>query len=440
MKAFEYDNLNQTASNRLRTTWVSLPDQFGRVSTGLLFEAPWVDGSSRVTLGCSVDARWADATLSSTGSTGNRDNPGSLGSVCQASVANLAPGHDISDWPRYSEFRPTNDSSWSSIQLEQSWLDILTPYVEVNDILREQSWHAKTLESLLYDALATKDLMHPEFSQTAVWNMMDVGALNRTITLEWVLATVVADGLSREGSARVLNTTGEPILWTILDYNKTADFSKQLLNGGNPLEAPIGVGLIKNHASILISGYSYKASVFIDYLSIGILIICMLLAFYHIVELVIRRRVSDCWDTITEVLALMQNSRPAILALKNTCAGIKELGTYAQLAIIRVLQPDSATSVTDMPHIELIFKDVNEEEQRPVELRTLSHDSTSLRARLVSTSVRSRTWAPGSENYSDSTSTHGREGRYSEQAEPNKQNARKTNIEMTKLQMNTLYG
>ncbi|MCJ1340178.1 hypothetical protein MMC09_005472 [Bachmanniomyces sp. S44760] len=190
-KKFEYKDLNQSSSNIMRTTWVSLPERFGRVSTGLLFEAPWVYDSSRIVLGCSVDARWADADISSTSSTSNPDLPGSLSSVSEASLTDLAPGYNISDWPRYSEFRPTNDSSWRSIQLLESWLDILTPYVEVQSVSGEETWYAKTLESLLYNTLATADLRHPELSQTTMWNTMDLGSLNRTITLEWVLATVV---------------------------------------------------------------------------------------------------------------------------------------------------------------------------------------------------------------------------------------------------------
>ncbi|MCJ1389676.1 hypothetical protein MMC18_002533 [Xylographa bjoerkii] len=422
MEYFEYADLNQTSSDRLKTTWVLLPAQFGRVSAGLLFEAPWVDGSSRVVLGCSVDARWADATLSSTGSTGTS---------CQASVTDLARGYDISDWPKYSEFRPTNGSSWSPIQLQQSWLDVLTPYVEVNDVSGGQPWRATTLESLLYGTVATNDLFHSSLSQTAVWNKMDLGSLNRTISLEWVLATVVADGLSREGSARVLDTTGELSSWTILDYNKTTDFQSQLLCGGMPLEQPVGVELITNRASIQISGYSYKASLFTDYLSISILLIYILLALYHAVEIVFTRRASACWDTITELLALMQNSRPATLALKNTCAGIKELSTYAKVAIIRVTQPSAATSATPIPHIEVIFR---EEEHIPVELRTLLNDSTSPNARLLGAPIHANTWSAVPRNFNSSRSTAEDGWRHSERHRPGSE------LTMTQVQVNSLYG
>ncbi|KAL6713894.1 hypothetical protein ACLMJK_008388 [Lecanora helva] len=435
-KAFEYKNLNQKSSENIRTTWITLPEQFGRVSAGLLFEGPWISGSSRVVSGCSIDARWANATLSTKGSMRNPGTASSLVSVSEASLTDLAPGQ-TSDWPMYSDFRPVNNASWSPIQLQQSWLDVLTPSIEIDDIPGGQSRQVNTLESLLRGAIAIDGLLHPNLSQTTVWNSVTSGSLNRTITLEWTLATVVADGLSREGSARVLNTTGDPMSWTILDYNKTADFSKQLLGGASPLEEPVDVGLIKRHASIKISGYSYKASVLTDYLSVSIVIIYMLLALCHTIELILRRQVSACWDTITELFALMQNSRPATVALKNTCAGIKELGTYAQVAIIRALQPGSTASATDVPHLEVIFQD---ESDGPVEMRNLSDDASSMKARLLDGPNHSKTWAAGTTTYLDSSSTTGHDWRHSEQGEWRERDRSKSDVKMSRVEVDTLYG
>ena len=431
-KRFEYKDLNQTSSNDLRTTWIQLPETFGSVSAGLLFEGPWVEGSSRVVLGCSIDARWANATLSTTG---NLANPDSVGDVCEASKSKMGPW---ADWPRYSEFRPTNDSAWSNIQLLSSWLDILTPYVEVNDIPGKQPWHAKTLERLLYDALTTNGLLQSRLPQTEIWNSRDLGSLNRTVTLEWVLATVIADGLSREGSARVLNTTGAPGLWTILDYKKSKNFAKHLLNGEKTLDEPAVVPLVKKRASILISGYSYKASVFTDYLAISVLVLYILLAIYHMAELVIQRRVSDSWDTITELIALMHNSRPAPVALKHTCAGIQELATYAHTAIIRVLRPDRTASAMDIPRLEVIF---HEQSQEPVAMIDLSSDdASSMNTRLLSAPAHSKTWAPGSRNSFESTSALGQDWRHYSQQVETSELRRRTNSEMTKVQADTLYG
>ncbi|MCJ1353161.1 MAG: hypothetical protein MMC33_003146 [Icmadophila ericetorum] len=197
------------------------------------------------------------------------------------------------------------------------------------------------------------------------------GVLSQTETL----SALFADGLSREGSARVFNTNGPLSSWTIKDYNKTADFTDQLLKGGNPLEKPTVIDLTVERAAISITGYSYKASALTDYLSISILLIHILLALCHIIEMLITRQSSSCWDTVTELLALMQNSRPAPTALKNTCAGIMELGTFGKLAIIRATRPGSSISLKQSLHVEVLYR---EEEEESIEMQKLLGDSRSV--------------------------------------------------------------
>lgn len=252
-------------------------------------------------------------------------------------------------------------------------MDILTPDIEVVEIPGEQSSRAKILERLLQDVMVISELMYFNSSQTAAWNKMIEGSLNRTKTLEWVIVNVIADGLSREGSVRVLNIIEESTSWPVLDYHKITDFFNQLLRGGKPLKKPPSdVPLIKTRTAISISGYSYKASVTTNYFSIDVHLVYMLLASSYTVQLVFRRRVSACWDGITEFFAFAQNSEPAMKALKNTCAGVGELRTYAQLAAIRVVQPKMAASTTQIPHLELIFH----EEPEDFELTSRLNDST----------------------------------------------------------------
>ena len=427
MKGFKYNDLNQTPSTKVRATWTQLPESFGRVSTGLLIETPWTQNKSRAVLGCSVDARWADATLLCKGGLGVENN-------CESSIMDWAPGQSFRDWPKYSEFRPTKDSSWSSIELQQSWLDVLTP--SVTDMVDEQSAPMKTIENLLYDATSVDELVQSNLTQVSVWNEAAIGSLNRTTSAEWVIASLVADGLSREGSARVLNTTLQSTSWSILDYSKAKDFSKQLLSGGKPLEQPLDTPFVKKRATVYITGYSYKASVFTDYLSIAVHIIYMLLAFYHAVMLVIRRRVSACWDSITECFALMQNSQPAIRALSNTSAGVRELRTYAQVVNVRAMQSSETVSTNEIPHLELIFR---EEEQRSTELMALRDEVTS-DAKLANTSFRSRTWAPGSRSSFDSSRSSGYELRFSDQGQSKSRHVSQADPVLSKVQADTLYG
>ena len=385
---FQHPMLNQTPSQNVRTTWVPLPEEYGAASIGLIFEAPWTaNEDSRIVLGCSVDARWTTGTVAS------RD-PGD-NYVPSSFFGN--PTDLMSSDDHFSEFRPQNDSSWVRIELQPSWLDILTPQIQID--VPGQVWNATTLESIISSAELTSDLSSGALSQTEVWNEERPGGLNRTITLEWILSALLADGLSREGSARVFNTDGPLSSWTILDYNKTTDFSDQLLKGGIPLEKPNVTDLTVQRGAISITGYSYKASTFTDYLSISTLLIHILLAFAHIVELLIIRQSSSCWDTVTELLVLMQNSRPAPNALKNTCAGIKELGTFGKVAIIRATKPDNGASLGQVPHVEVLY---HGEQQESTEMQNLLEESRSLNISTLSApdnsdalSVRSTSLAKG---------------------------------------------
>ena len=110
-------------------------------------------------------------------------------------------------------------------------------------------------------------------------------------------------------------------------------------------------------ARITITGFCFKASVLSDYLSIALLLSHMFLALSHTTWLLGTGRSSSCWDSITELVALVQNSRPAPIVLKNTCAGIKRKHTFSIRARIRATAP--ITYETDerpnAEHVEVIF-------------------------------------------------------------------------------------
>ncbi|KAL8678292.1 MAG: hypothetical protein Q9186_005342 [Xanthomendoza sp. 1 TL-2023] len=51
-------------SQHLRFSWVRLPEQANTVSTGALFQSPWTqDNTSRIVIGCTVQARWVPAQI-----------------------------------------------------------------------------------------------------------------------------------------------------------------------------------------------------------------------------------------------------------------------------------------------------------------------------------------------------------------------------------------
>lgn len=62
------------------------------------------------------------------------------------------------------------------------------------------------------------------------------------------------------------------------------------------------------------------------------------------------------------MVALAQNSRPALPMLSNTCAGIKEPGTFAHVARIRV----AITWDGPDDHLELVFEQDTVRKKAPI--------------------------------------------------------------------------
>ena len=52
-----YTKLNQSPTSEIRITWNDLPVDFGAVSTGFIFEAPWDETSDFGVLECALHAR-----------------------------------------------------------------------------------------------------------------------------------------------------------------------------------------------------------------------------------------------------------------------------------------------------------------------------------------------------------------------------------------------
>jgi hypothetical protein len=103
-------------------------------------------------------------------------------------------------------------------------------------------------------------------------------------------------------------------------------------------------------------------------LSIAILIAHMCLAFLHTLYLLTWRRSSDCWDSITELLVLSQNS-PAAFGIRNVSAGIKDISTFARVAKIQATLPGTDLDGEDnVGHVELHFGE--QEEKVPESSKT----------------------------------------------------------------------
>lgn len=335
-------------SDTIRATWVSLPSEFGSVSTGLIFETPWVqNGSSRVVVGCSVDARWADGTVD-----------GAAGGVNTTAPSEV---WEHRSEPTYwlTQFRPTPDApdAWKQINLSTSWLAQLTP------TLPDAEGNLTTLETMLDRSAFISGILTSIRDATSEWNFQQQGSSNRTLFLEWMASLLVADGISRHGTERELRLAENQRDWELRHYRLRPDYQRHLLRGGQALFPPPSEWYSSFFMSITINGLSYRAHSVTDYLAIAVLLAHILLALGHSAHLIWRRKSSAAWDSTAEILALAHNSRPSNRALRHTSAGIQSLQTYGKIAVIRAVSgsEDGVSTSTerhmDVPHPELVFED-----------------------------------------------------------------------------------
>ncbi|PPJ54674.1 hypothetical protein CBER1_06003 [Cercospora berteroae] len=315
--------LERNISDHLRTQWVSLPaEEFGGVeagltTAGLLVELPWTNDETRVAFGCAIATSWHNNTVTS-------DRSANYNAYSALITDSL----------------PTN----RPFTLDPSWLKLLTPKLPVRSGGEESTLN--TLESIftevgiagvvptmrtqpsIYWDVKTKRCVYgmresSDETDTQLWNADDCGNGAREY-VQLILASVIADGLSRFGSHHRPKTH--------------KDFPSQWL-------------------SIYAIGWAFHASKTTDYLALGVVCICMALATAHIFWLLYWGDwvSSGAWDTVTELLVLCQNSPPSVPSgLENTSAGLHRLGTYAKLVKVRARNEDGESHEDNRAKLVLV--------------------------------------------------------------------------------------
>ncbi|KAL8737716.1 MAG: hypothetical protein Q9181_001401 [Wetmoreana brouardii] len=335
-------SLNTSRADHIRYSWYRFPqDQWGpQMTVGAYIEMPWTIGhESRIIIGCSIEARYESIIVQHAGPNyafhSNAGHPG----------------------PSYS------------VNVSDSWLKALNPKTPQSGP-GYASWKPSTIESIITASGVGDGLSSlTGATETIAWNgekFADGG--NRTTMLEILIASQIADGLSRFGSHRAFNTTGPASSWPLWNYERATGFEKKLLQGRRALVKPtLDKDVTELRADFAINGYSFKATEQSDKLAMAVFVAHMIIALAHTIWVVYHGTSSGSWDNLTEYFALLQNSRPAYKALENTGAGVRLPATYRRVARIRVAKhPDSNKA----DHVELIF-----EEGRPkddIELRPLA--------------------------------------------------------------------
>ncbi len=328
-------------SNKLKTTWFDLRSEspaWDSVSYGLILEAPWNSDRARQTFGCSIDARWADADVWTR-------FPGPSQSTFKHT---RGPSKSF----RPSSFLPVSDGSWQQIRFSSDWLKAVN-----FDLPQSAPGHTSeqlnALEAIITEsgiALKTTQSSHRDKYSTINF-------------VEYIVASVLTDAISRVGSFRSYNTSQRIDDWALLYYDgsQTTDdimhWSRALRPGDLDPIKHTEMGMRQS-----VTGYGYQASTSSDVLALLVLFSHLLLALVHSTYvLCITHRTSSSWDTFGEMIALAQQSSPSEKSLYNTCAGIERMSTYRERARVKVCERDPR-------HLELAFDSDNfAGEQHPID-------------------------------------------------------------------------
>ncbi|KAK6375675.1 hypothetical protein LTS17_007497 [Exophiala oligosperma] len=341
---FIVDNLSDSAVDHIRFQWVHLPDNFGAVSIGGVFESAWTqDKSSRVVIGCSAQAGWVPAVI--------QTDEYSFWTGWYP--WGIKFGERTPAWTQIPSNQPQSPTN-GRVAMDDTWLELLTPsapFVQPS----QHDWVPSTLESVIDASALSEGLSNEQgLTFTQAWLNDGQSGISRTVFLEVIISSILVDGLSRVGLYKVFDTQGQEPRWSLSAFDPLPDFAKRILAGRNALRKPTQPSTQSTlHVKMEISGFALRASL-AGFLSMAILSAHVLMAIGHIGCVFFFRESSTGWESISELIALTQNSRPAYSVLENTAAGIRSGQTYGRIANIRV-KPTLDDSITD--HVELVFQD-----------------------------------------------------------------------------------
>ncbi|KAJ9609546.1 hypothetical protein H2200_005873 [Cladophialophora chaetospira] len=340
---FNVTTLNTSGVNHVRFQWVHLPDVFGSISIGAVLESAWnVNKTSRVVIGCSAQAGWV---------------PTSVYSDEYSFWTGWYPW-DIQFGGRTPSWIVTSAGQAQSatngrVAFNDDWLSLLTPTLTDME-LGPKAWVPSTIEHIITASGLAKDL-HSQGGVSSAEAWVEDGQLgiSRTILLESIISSVITDGLSRSGVYRVFDMKGPVQEWPLALFDPHPDFNERIVHGHEALQVPVDLDadITTLRIKMQITGFALKRSL-AGALAMVVLLAHTILASGHIILVMAKGQSSDSWDSISELVALAQNSRPSYIALANTAAGISETRTYGRLAKIRA-KPTIERAGGD--HVELVF-------------------------------------------------------------------------------------
>ena len=356
-KAYNVTIQTYNIPQNVRYQWIDLPvNQFGPVSGGFLLYLPRAESNTtQAVVGCSISASWYSGHMASDSSTNE---------------AAWSITESRKQWARIRTDLNASGTEASKyrrlISLHDGWFRSLTPTTPCVSH-RNQSQSLTILECIFSDVglptvfndMRTKpqpvwngkscnyQMLNDTDTDVNLWNRLDCGNGGKHQLLEMILASSIANGLSRYGSryafdqASIGNSPSNPTQWSLKSLPKASDYYSSLLRNKPQNDAilPPPPSATSDHINLRMKmqvvGYAWYVSGFSEYLAIAVIVIYVFVALAHTVWVVSTGVTSSSWDTVTELLALALQS-PVTDTLRGSSAGIERLGTYRRMAKLRV--------------------------------------------------------------------------------------------------------
>ncbi|KAF2100251.1 hypothetical protein NA57DRAFT_73861 [Rhizodiscina lignyota] len=283
-------------------------------------------------MACSVDARWINTTNVGTGFDATSQRSYSVHAEPPEAYINPPPG---------IQFPATEEQVKASF--DKDWLDALSPLVEAGDV---QNFNTSTYPG--YNTLA--DILHAmtlDDGHTALFAIID--------QISSVVATVVADGMSRVGyranggDIELAGWQHQVVDRYNMDFAPGSRWGKDVYKGTASTTFPDGYdasNTTKQRLDIYIQGYSFKADSTAYWLSLVLFFVHAIIVISHLVyRLFLRKDSSVAWESVTDLMALALTSEPpqgeGQGALHNTCGGVDSFQTLSAPIAARVPEPDA---------------------------------------------------------------------------------------------------
>lgn len=357
--SFNVTNMNQTPTDHLRFQWVHLPDDFGALSIGGLFESPWINNDSRVVIGCSAQTGWVPAqTTTDEYSFWTGWYPWNVTFGDRLPFFNAVPAG-----------QPLGKTN-GRIALGDTWLNLLTPQT---NIIKSTSLNPNptTIESIFENAGLDTPPDHSsattELTLTTAWTSTptDTTTGTRTRLIEAILCSTLVDGLSRHGTHRIFAnaSASDP---TLSLYTPLPNFPHRILSNRPNRNALAPPNLppdlyITLTVTFSITGFSYKQSL-AGALAITVLGVHLLLATAHIAWVLYTGQTSSSWTLISELIAIAYNSGGVAVCagMENTGGAIRVGATFGRVVRV-VVREDAAHGSGVLGKVEIVFDGEGEE-------------------------------------------------------------------------------